>query len=178
MQKVNTTKSHDEPTPKENKEKNQKKNPKSDQANAYPSDYERYYVIDRLNLGEPTYDSENDSKWFFTQRRKGHMAYKENINNCTNRECNVLYSYLKPTKCTKSRTSHYSPILQGCMNTCSGRAKFKCFLFLLESRSSSTILMGNMTSKLKTKEREITMWKTKAGKFTTSKKVNVYLCLP
>ena len=62
MQKVNTTKSHDEPTPKENKEKNQKKNPKSDQANAYPSDYERYYVIDRLNLGEPAYDSENDSK--------------------------------------------------------------------------------------------------------------------
>ena len=54
-------KSHDEPSPKK-KEKKQKKNPNSDQANADPSEYERIYGNDCLNLGEPSNDSENYSK--------------------------------------------------------------------------------------------------------------------
>ena len=55
-------KSHDETIPKIRKGKNQKKNTKSDQDNAYPSESEIYYGIDRLNLGEYAHDSENNSK--------------------------------------------------------------------------------------------------------------------
>ena len=43
--------------------------------------------------------------------------------------------------------------------------------------SSSTIVMGKLTSKLKKKTKKTT-WETQAGKFTTSKKVNVDFCLP
>ena len=64
------------------------------------------------------------------------------------------------------------------MNTCSGRAKFKNFQILFDSGSSSTIVIGKLMSKLKPKESGKTMWKTQAGKFTTSKKVNIDFCLP
>ena len=63
------------------------------------------------------------------------------------------------------------------MNTRSGRANFKSFQIMLDSGSSSTIVMGKLTSKLKLKESEKTMWETQAGKFTTSNKVNVNFCL-
>ena len=78
------------------------------------------------------------------------MAYKENINNCTKRECNVL--------------------------SWKGGG-FKTFLILLYSRISSTSMMGNLNSKLKTKDAEKNTLKTRSGKFTTSKKANVDFCL-
>ena len=37
------------------------------------------------------------------------------------------------------------------MNICSGRAKFIHFKIILDNRSSSTIVMGKLTSKLKPK---------------------------
>ena len=64
------------------------------------------------------------------------------------------------------------------MNTHSGKGKFKNFQILFDSRRSSTIVMVNMTSILKTKESAETMWETQAGKFTTSNKLNVDFCLP
>ena len=36
-------------------------------------------------------------------------------------ECNVLTNILNPAKSATLKYDHYSPILQGCMNTCSGR---------------------------------------------------------
>ena len=59
---MNTMKSHDGSIPKNRKGKNQKKKPNSDQANLDPSEDERIYGIDRLKLGEPAHDLENDSK--------------------------------------------------------------------------------------------------------------------
>ena len=52
------------------------KNPKSDQANADPSEGERIYGIDGLNLGEPVHDSEIDSEWLLAQRRESQMEDK------------------------------------------------------------------------------------------------------
>ena len=39
-------------------------------------------------------------------------------------------------------------------------------------------MMGNLMSKLKTKEAEKTTWGTQSGKLTTSKKAKVDFCLP
>ena len=49
------------PPQKRIREKPEEK-PKSDQANADPSEDERNYGIDRLELGEPAHDSENKSE--------------------------------------------------------------------------------------------------------------------
>ena len=84
--------------PKKEEGKNQGEKPKSDQANADPSEDERIYGIDRMNLGEPAHDLEIDSKLILAQLMEVHMTDKENRNNCTKRECNVLYSFLNPTK--------------------------------------------------------------------------------
>ena len=64
------------------------------------------------------------------------------------------------------------------MNTCSGREKSKNFLTLLDSRRSSTIVMGKLTSNLKQKQTSGTMRENQFKKFTTSKNVNVNFCLP
>ena len=44
--------------------------------------------------------------------------------------------------------------------------------------SSSTIIMGKLTEKLKPKNSTETKWENQAGKFTISKKENVEFCLP
>ena len=66
-------------------------------------------------------------------------------------ECNVLSNILNTMKHAKLKNIHYSPIMQGCMNTRSGRAKLTNVQILLDRRSSSTIVMGKLTSKLKEK---------------------------
>ena len=103
------------------------------------------------------------------------MTDKENINNCTKRECNVLSSFLNPTKCTKSKTIHCSPILQVYMKTLSGGAKFIFLPFwILEAAQRVWWVSWRQNFKISS---EIT-WETQAGKFTTSKKVNVDFCQP
>ena len=42
-------------------------------------------------------------------------------------ERNLLHYILNPSKPTKNINSHYSPLLNGCMNTRQGKAKFKKF---------------------------------------------------
>ena len=63
-------------------------------------------------------------------------------------ECNLLHDMLNPSKCTKNKNSHYSPIIHGCMNTHKGRAKFKNVWILLDSACSFTIVMRLLISKL------------------------------
>ena len=58
------------------------------------------------------------------------------------------------------------------MNTHSGRAESKNFRILLDSGSISSIVMGKLTSNIKSKETGKSMWKNQAEEFTTSKKVN------
>ena len=64
------------------------------------------------------------------------------------------------------------------MNTHSKRARFKNFRIILNSGSSSTILMGKLMSKLKSKETAETNWETQAGNFRASKNVSIDFCLP
>ena len=51
-------------------------------------------------------------------------------------EHNLLHDILNPPKRTKILNIHYSPILQGCVNTRKGKAKVKSFRILLYSYSS------------------------------------------
>ena len=53
------------------------------------------------------------------------MENKINNDKSLTHECNLLSNILNPMKRTKSKNSHYSPILQGCMNTLSGKEKFR-----------------------------------------------------
>ena len=63
-------------------------------------------------------------------------------------ECNLLHDIINPPKRAKILNSHYSPILQGCMNIQKGKAKFKNFLILFYSVCSSTIIMGSLIKNL------------------------------
>ena len=121
---------------------------KSESAKTDTEDCENTYVIVHLKMGEANHDLD-DSKWLLAQRRIGQM--ENNINNYKSitHEFNVLSNILNPMKRAKSKNNHYSPILQGCMNTRSGRGENRNFWILLDSGSSSTILMGKLTSKLK-----------------------------
>ena len=97
------------------------------------------------------------------------MANNINSYKIVTHECNVLSNPLNPTEHEKSKTSEYSPILHGCMNSRSGGERFGKFRIKLYSRSSSTILMGKMMSQRKHKIKpKINTWKTQAGKFTIS----------
>ena len=53
---------HDEPIPKNKKGKSKNKKPKIDQDDADQSEDGRNCGPDRMNLGKPSQDSENDSK--------------------------------------------------------------------------------------------------------------------
>ena len=64
-----------DPPPKRRREKSEE-NPNIYQDNADPSEDWRIYGIDRLNLGEPAHDLENNSKWLLAQNREGQMANK------------------------------------------------------------------------------------------------------
>ena len=79
------------------------------------------------------------------------MFYTINKDNIIKNECNVISNILNTTKREKYKISHYSPILQGCINTSSGRENFIYVHNLLYRRSSSTVVIGKLTSKLKQK---------------------------
>ena len=61
---------------------------------------------------------------------------------------NLLHNILNPPKRTKYIKSHYSIILQGCMNISNGRAKLKNFWNILYSERGSTIIMGRLIKNL------------------------------
>ena len=63
------------------------------------------------------------------------------------------------------------------MNTHSVNITFGKFRILLYRGSSSTIVMVNLTPKLKQEETKMTTWETQADNFTASEKLNVELCL-
>ena len=54
------------------------------------------------------------------------------------------------------------------MNTCRGQAKFKNFRILLDSGYSSTIVITQKMTKLKSKEDDVMQWNTNAGNIITN----------
>ena len=132
------------------------------------------YWTEHLNFSRVEHDSESDSDLILAQAIKDQMGTKNKSRIITSYEYNVLSNILYTSKRATTKNSHYSPILQGCMSARSGRAKLRNLRILLGRCISSTvIIMVELTSKLKQNVRTITTWENQAGKFTTSKKVNV-----
>ena len=88
-------------------------------------------------------------------------------------ECNLIHDIPNPPKHTKNLNSHYSPILQVCMNARTGKTKFKNFRDLLYSGCSSTIAMGRLIQKLNSEEDDLMQWHTQAGRITANLKVKI-----
>ena len=82
------------------------------------------------------------------------MAYKTNKDNSIKNDYNVLSNTLNHNKHAKNKDISYPPVLKGCMNTRSGREKFRNFRILLYNGHSSTIVMGKPMSKLEQKQSE------------------------
>ena len=97
-------KSHDEPIPRKKKGRGHNKKLNSDQAYADTSEDGRNCGLERLNLGEPAQDSENESECLLAKSKEIQRA--KNRNNSIKRECNVLSNFINPTKRAKHKISH------------------------------------------------------------------------
>ena len=86
------------------------------------------------------------------------MRNKRYRNNSITRECNVVSNFFNLIKCARTKNSHNAPILKGCMNTSSGKVKFKNFQVPFNSGNSSTIVNGKLMSNHKSKETAKLMW--------------------
>ena len=102
--------------------------------------------------------------------------HNNGVNNIT--ECNLLHDIINPPKRAKILNNHYSPILHGCMNTKKGRAKFKNFHIILESKCISKIIMGRLIEKLHHEKDDVVQWNTQAGNITTNLKVKIDFTSP
>ena len=64
------------------------------------------------------------------------------------------------------------------MNSIKGREKFKGFRIILDSRCSSTIIMGGIVEKLHPEKYAVMLWHTQARNITTDLKVKIDITLP
>ena len=55
----------------------QAKKPRGEKDTAIPKEKERTYGIDRLNIGNPEAETENDSEWLLAQQMWCQMAKKK-----------------------------------------------------------------------------------------------------
>ena len=79
-------KSHDEPIPRNKKGRSHNKKLNSDQAYADTSEDGRNCGLERLNLGEPAQDSENESECLLAKSKESQRAKNRN----TTRRPNIL----------------------------------------------------------------------------------------
>ena len=93
-------------------------------------------------------------------------------------ECNLLHDIINPPKRAKKLNSHYSPILQGFMNTRKGKKRFKNLIILLYIGCSSTIVTGRLVGRINPEKYALIQRHTQAGNITTNLKVKVDLTLP
>ena len=93
-------------------------------------------------------------------------------------ECNLLHVIINNSEGTKNINSHYSPILHAFMNRHKGKARFKNFRILLDSRCSFTIVTRKIITQLNYKENAVMQWHTQAGKITNNMKVKIYFTSP
>ena len=78
----------------------------------------------------------------------------------------------------KLKTVHVAPIVIGEINVCLGKPKAKPLRILIDSGTTSSIILGNFTKKLRTKSTKPAVWRTKAGTFTTTKQCKIKFRLP
>ena len=104
------------------------------------------YQIDNMSLNDKKEKTEWCNRAFEFKLENTYEIQSQNGMTCIhgNRvnkwsEFNLIHDILNPPKRTKHLTSHYSTILQVCMNIRKGKARFKNFRILLDSGSSSTL---------------------------------------
>ena len=83
-------------------------------------------------------------------------------------ECNLLQGIINPPKRVKNINSHYSPILNGCMNTRKGRPKFKNFRIQLYSECISDIVMIRLVETKYSEKYAMMQWQTQVRNITTN----------
>ena len=93
-------------------------------------------------------------------------------------EFNLLHYIINPPRLAKNINSHYSPIIDGWMNTRKSRAKFKNLRIILDSGCISTIVMGRLVGKLFPEKYSVMQWTTQAGNITTNFKAKIDFTLP
>lgn len=91
-------------------------------------------------------------------------------------ECNS-FRLNKPQK-KRTKKAHLTPVLYGTMFTRKGTEQQRMIRILCDSGTSSTIVSGPFTKKLRMKKKEKNTWNTKGGNFTTNYMANVQFTLP
>ena len=76
------------------------------------------------------------------------------------------------------KTKHLSPVLLGEMSVHLGKPLLKPLRLLVDTGTTKTIILGRFTKKLRTKRTAATVWRTKAGTFTTTEKCKIKFRLP
>ena len=72
----------------------------------------------------------------------------------------VLHDMRKPKKMCKLKNT--LPVLIGLLNTHLGKERYQPIRILLDSSMSASIILGQLTKKLRNKSSQPTKWKTKA----------------
>ena len=80
------------------------------------------------------------------------------------------------TTWAKYINSCYYSDIHWCINTSTSMSKYKNFQILLDSRFSSTIIIGLLTTKLK--KYDVMQWHTQADNLSTNLKVKIDFTLP
>ena len=83
---------------------------------------------------------------------------------------------INPTK--KGKNRHYTPVLLGSANVRLGKSKYHTLRILLDSSTSSLILLVNNTHNLRHKKTQPVKWITQGDDFLTTYKTNVELVRP
>ena len=93
-------------------------------------------------------------------------------------ECNLLHDMINPPKRAKNLNIHYSPIINGCMNTRKGKTRFKNFRIIFDSGCSYTIVTRRIIKKLCPEKDTPMQWNTQAGNIKTNIKAKIDFTLP
>ena len=78
----------------------------------------------------------------------------------------------------KNKTVQVSPVVIGHVNTRIGKPRVKRVKILLDSGTSSSIILHNFVTKLRSTNSVPTVWQTQGGRFTTTKRCQVQFSLP
>ena len=86
--------------------------------------------------------------------------------------------YLNNSPKKRVKKSHLTHVLYGTLFTRKGTEEQRVIKILCDSGTSSTIVSGAFTKKLRMKTKTNNTWNTKGGNFTTNYKAKVQITLP
>ena len=83
-----------------------------------------------------------------------------------------------PKSTKRNKSIHYIPMSFGMLNIRTGKPKAVSVKILFDSGATKTLVKESFCSKLRTKSKETTAWKTAAGTFHTTKTAKIQFALP